>query len=231
MRKSRGSLGCVLVLPTLALLAQGADTGVPPRGASIDYPSHEGADSATIAAAVIPADQVKKMFSPEISKQYIVVEVAIYPDNGIPFDVKSSDFALRVGQRIGRADRPMDVVPLTEAGGIGSHPPFDVTTETGVIYQRSNDPAYGRQQGVGTYSGVGVTEPGQNIPPPPPDPRFDPRVIYDKVQRSSLADGKTITVIAGYLYFPQYAKRKKTDAIELQYARHDGNVNLPLGKP
>jgi hypothetical protein len=231
MRIVRGSLGCVLALTTLALLAKGADTGVPPRGGSTDYPVHERAESAIIAAAVISADQVKKMFSPEISKQYIVVEVAIYPGSGVPFDLKSSDFALRVGQRIGRADRPEDVAPWPEARGIGSHPPFDVTAETGVIYQRGNDPTYGRQQGAGTYSGVGVTEPGQNIPPPPSDPRLDPRVVYDKVQRSSLADGKTKTVIAGYLYFPQYAKRKKSDGIELQYARHDVNVNLPLGKP
>jgi hypothetical protein len=231
MRMMRGFLVCLPVLSILAMLAQGADTGVPPRGASTDYPVHERAEAATIAAAVIPEDQVKKMFSPEIGKRYIVVEVAIYPENDVPFDVKSSDFALRVGQRIGRADLPADVAPWPEAREAGPHPPFDVTTETGAIYQRSNDPAYGRQQGVGTYSGVGVTEPGQNIPPPPPDPRRDPRVVYDKVQRSSLADGKTKAVIAGYLYFPQYAKRKKSDEIELKYARHDINVNLPLGKP
>jgi hypothetical protein len=83
---------------------------------------------------------------------------------------------------------------------------------------------------VGTYSGGGVSAPGQNVPPPP-DPKVDPRVMYDKVRRSSLAEGDTKTVIAGYLYFPQYAKRRKSDAIELKYTRDNVNLNLTLGKP
>ena len=51
---------------------------------------------------IIPANQVAKMFSPEIAKRYIVVEVAIYPENGVPFEVQSADFALRVGRARGR---------------------------------------------------------------------------------------------------------------------------------
>ena len=213
----------------LSLVLSAANTGVPPRGAATDYPAHGPADTTTIAAGMVPANQVAKMFSPEISKQYIVVEVAIYPGNGVPFDVESSDFALRVGQHVGRADQPLDGAPWPEARG-SVRLPVDVTAETGVIYQRSNDPVYGRQQGVGTYSGVGVSAPGQNVPPPP-DPKVDPRVMYDKVRRSSLAEGDTKTVIAGYLYFPQYAKRRKSDAIELKYTKDNVNLNLALGKP
>ena len=78
----------------------GADTGVPPRPVPKDYPVQVQAPAAKIAAAIIPANQVSKMFSPDISKDYIVVEVAIYPENGVPFDVESPDFALRVGQRL-----------------------------------------------------------------------------------------------------------------------------------
>ena len=117
------------------------------------------------------------MFSREIAEQYIVVEVAIYPEGGVPFDVQSSDFALRVGQRMGRADRPVDVAPWLE-------------------YQRSNDPVYGRPQGVGTYTGVGVEVPGRADPPP--DPRVDSRTVYDKIQRFALMTGATNSAVAGY---------------------------------
>ncbi len=103
----RGFLACVLAVRSFRSSFAPRDTGVPPRAASTDYPVHDRADAATIAAVIIPTNQVSKMFSPEIAKQYIVVEVAIYPENGVPFDVKSSDFALRVGQRVGRADRPI----------------------------------------------------------------------------------------------------------------------------
>jgi hypothetical protein len=170
------------------------------------------------------------MFSPEISKQYVVVEVAIYPGGGVPFDVESADFALRVGQRIGRADRPVDVAPWPERRGSEGRSPVDVTTETGVIYQRSSDPVYGRQQSVGTYTGVGVSSPGQPNGPPPPDPRADPQVIYDKAQRMALPEGATKAVIAGYLYFPQYTKRRKSDEIELKYAKDDVKVDLVFPK-
>lgn len=223
----RGFLSCIVASTIFSSAIVVADTGVPPRATSADYPVHDRADAATIAAAIIPANQVSKMFSPDIAKQYIVVEVAIYPDGGVPFDVQSSSFALRVGQRVGRADRPIDVAPWPARRNPSVRSPVGVTTQAGVIYQRSIDPVYGRQQGVGTYTGVDVEAPGRRDPPPPPP---DPRV-YDKVQRSALADGTTQAAIAGYLYFPQYTKRKKSDEIELKFTKDNFAVNLLLGKP
>jgi hypothetical protein len=214
----RGFLACVFATAMLA------------RDASTDYPAHGPAGAATIAADIIPPNQVAKMFSSEISKDYIVVEIAIYPGNGLPFDVKLTDFALRVGQRITRADQPIDVVPWQERRTPSRNLPVDITAETGVIYQRGSDPTYGRQQGVGTYTGVAVSPAGQN-PQPPPNPKVDPQVVSDKVRRSALAEGETKTAIAGYLFFPQYTKRRKSDAVELRYDKDDVSLNLVLGKP
>jgi hypothetical protein len=227
----RGFLAGVFATMILSMAARAADTGVPLRGASTDYPVHERADAATIAADIIPPNQVAKMFSPDISKQYIVVEVAIYPEGGVPFDVKSADFALRVGQRVGHADRPVDVAPWYERRDPGGRLPVDVTVETGGIYEHGDNPYDARRQGVGTYSGVAVTAPGRNDPPPPSDPKVDPRVMYDKVRRSSLAEVDTKTAIAGYLYFPQYSKQRKSDEIELKYTKDDVSANLMLRKP
>jgi hypothetical protein len=223
-------LTCVFASTILSTVASGADTGVPPRAAGTDYPVHGSANAATIAAAIVPANQVSKMFSPEISQQYIVVEVAIYPVGGVPFDVESADFALRVGQRIGRANRPLDVSPWPERRNPAGRLPVDVTAETGVIYERGNDPAYGRQQGVGTYTGVGVSAPGRPDVPPPPDPRVDPQVVRDKVNSKSLPEGDMQAAIAGYLYFPQYEKRRKSDEVELKYAKDSVAVNLVFPK-
>jgi hypothetical protein len=228
----RGFLSCIVASTIFSSAVVAADTGVPPRAASADYPVHDRADAATIAAAIIPANQVSKMFSPEIAIQYIVVEVAIYPDGGGPFDVQSSSFALRVGPRVGLADRPIDVAPWPERRNPSGRSPVDVTTEAGVIYQRSNDPVYGRQQGVGTDTRVDVEAPGRrDPPPPPPDPKVDPRAVYDKVQRFALAEGATQAAIAGYLYFPQFTKRKKSDEIELKYVKDNVAVHLLLVKP
>ncbi len=213
----------------VAMIAHASDPGVPPRAASTDYPVHGPAESATIAAAIVPPNQVTKMFSPDISKDYIVVEVAIYPENCVPFDARSADFSLRVGQRIGRADTPLDVAPWPDRGP-ATHSSVDVTTEVGVIHESDNDPVYGHQHSTTTYTGVGVSSPGHDNLPPPPDPRVDPRVVQDKVQRMALAEGDTKVAIAGYLYFPQYAKRKKSDEIELRYAKDLATVNLVFPK-
>jgi hypothetical protein len=226
----RGFLACIFAGAIFSLIVRAADTGVPPRTASTDYPVHQRADAAVIAAAIIPANQVSKMLSPDIAKQYVVVEVAIYPGSGVPFDVQSSDFALRVGQRVGRSDRPNDVSPWPEKRNPAGRPPVSVTTMAGVTSEHGDDP-YGRRQGVGTYTGVAVEAPGRIDPPPPPNPRYDPRVVYGKVQRFALAEGVTQVAIAGYLYFPQYEKRKKSDDVELKFAKDAVSVNLPLGKP
>ena len=84
---------------------------------------------------------------------------------------------------------------------------------------------------MGTYSGVAVSAPSSNNIPTPPDPRTDPRIIYDKVQRVALPEGTTKTAIAGYLYFPQYGKKKKSHEMELKYSKAADEVNLILPKP
>jgi hypothetical protein len=223
----RTMLACIF---GVAMIAHASDPGVPPRAASTDYPVHGPAESATIAAAIVPANQVSKMFSSGISKDYIVVEVAIYPENGVPFDAHLADFSLRVGQRIGRADIPLDVAPWPDRRAPGIHSPVDVTTEVGVAHENENDPVYGRQHSTETYTGVAVSAPGHDNLPPPPDPRVDPRIVQDKVQRMALAEGDTKVAIAGYLYFPQYAKRKKSDEVELRYAKDLATVNLVFPK-
>src|ERR1700677_3791488 len=136
----RGRLACIFAGTILSLVVRAADTGVPPRAASTDYPVHDRADAAVIAAAIIPTNQVSKMFSPDIANEYMVVEVAIYPDGGVPFDVQLSDFALRVGRGVGRADPPMDVVPWPERRNPAGRPPVSVTTQAGVVYEHSDDP-------------------------------------------------------------------------------------------
>ena len=228
----RGILPSWGLCTMLWILARGADTAVAPRASSADYPVHGSAKATTIAAAIVPADRVGKMFSTGISKQYVVVEVAIYPEEGGALDVESSDFTLKVGRQVGHADRPLDVAPWPERHGPAVRLPVDVTVETGVIYDRSDDPVSGRRQGVGTYTGVAVTNggPGQTDPAPPPDPGPDPRVVNERVRRKALPEGETRSVIAGYLYFPQYGKRRKSDAIELSYSKDDVSMNLVFPK-
>ena len=215
-------LGCAAA--ALYTLGIANAQGVPPRRNASDYPVHESAKTAVIAAAIVPADQVRKMFSSNIGDHYVVVEVAIYPQDGKSFDADSYDFALKTGDKIAHADSPADaVLPWGERKDPVDNKGVHVTEEAGVAVGRSNDPYYGKRTSVGTYEGTTVS----NGPPPPqPQSGPDPRAVEWKLREKALPEGRSAQPVAGYLYFPQYHKKHKGDAVELQYTKQDVEANL-----
>ena len=218
------------VIAALCSLAAGDDIGVPARPSAVDYPVQQAVKSGTIGAAIVPPDQVGKLFSSEIAKKYIVIEVGIYPAPGRSFQVEPPDFLLRVGDRTSHAELPPVGKPWQ-----GSPPPPaaspQVTTETGVIIERGTDP-YGRPvHTVGTYSGVEVAT-GSPAPPPPPPPTSgpDPYWLDQQLRAKALGRGLTPTPVAGYLYFRQSGKRRKSDTVELQFSGDNGSFGMPFPK-
>lgn len=212
----------------LVSFALAGDTGVPPRASSRDYPVSRPAKNAAIGAALLPADQVKKILPAEIGKKYVVVEVAVYPQAGSTVDVVSLDFALKFGpDQIRYASTPRDVA----SGWQENQPPLPnrgvhVTAETGVAYDTGNDPGTGRVHERSTYESISVT----NNPPPgdPQPPPYDPYVVEARARQKALPEGQTRDAVAGYLYFPAPAKRHKGASLELKYLKDGGTVILPL---
>jgi len=222
------------LVATLFALTLCADTGISPRMRSSDYPVHQSAKGVTVGAALVPPDQVSKIFSRAISNQYAVVEVGIYPDDGGTFNVDLLNFTLRVEGRVSRAEKPRDVAPWKDQPASGSNGPLgngpvNVGTETGVIYQRSNDPVYGKRSGVGTYSGVEVDNYPRPSNSPPSSSSQDPKV-QDRLMDMALPEGDISKRVAGYLYFPQTAKRKKNDSIDLDYSKDDVSMRFAFPK-
>src|SRR5690242_16464904 len=73
-------------------------TGMAPRGSASEYAAHQAAAGVELGAAVIPPDQVKKMFITDLNKGgYIVVELAVFPAEGKAAEVHEREFLLRVG--------------------------------------------------------------------------------------------------------------------------------------
>ena len=70
----------------MGLLTNAGAQGVSPRANLSDYQAHQSTKGAILAAAIVPTRQIEKMFSAEIARHYIVLEVAAYPQNGQPFD-------------------------------------------------------------------------------------------------------------------------------------------------
>jgi len=211
----------------LASLAAADDTRVAPRAKPTDYPAHDSVKAAVLAAAVVPPDQVKKIFSADTAKQYVVVEVAVYPEDGHSLNVDLFDFELNTGDQVVRASEPRDIGtawPSAKNPSIGSRGP-NVTAESGVIVDRETDPNTGRPRtSVGTYQGVAVSN--YPRPDPPPQQSTNPRQsdTEDKMRRLALPEGAAKAPVAGYLYFRH--QKHKQDSFTLNYSNDDGSVDL-----
>jgi hypothetical protein len=214
----------------LAGLASAGGTGVSPKPKPTDYPVHDSAKTAILAAAIVPQDQVKNLFSSAMAKNYVVVEVAIYPEDNRTFNVDLIDFELNTGDQFVRASEPGDLGTIWSSAkgpSIGNGGP-NVTTETGVIVARETDPITGRPRtNVGTYEGVAVSNyPRPDNPPPPPSPKQSD--IDAKILRMALRVGPTKDPIAGYLFFRH--QRRKQDTYTLNYSNDDFSVDLKFPK-
>ncbi len=228
------TLCCALFLIPAAVAS---DNGVPPRRNASDYPVQQTvktpAGLAAVGAAIVPADQVRKMFSSDISRDYIVVEVAMYPTDGKSFEADRYDFGLKIGgskgDRVAHADSPSDVAlpPFERRPDLGGpESKVNVTQEAGVAVARTNDPYYGKRTSVGTYEGTTVSNGPAPRSQPAPD-GVDRRAIEAKLRDKALPDGPTAKAVAGYLYFP-VSKKRKNDELELQYTKGDVELDLRL---
>jgi hypothetical protein len=244
----------VLTLSLCAALLMAASPGIRPRAGAESYPVHrEDADYA-IGAALIPPDQVKKMFKLDLNHAgYVVVEVGVFPAPGKDVDLYPTDFTLYTGDKFA-ALRPVsaDTVAELVAGrpdtAAQTKSPHDVNTSAGasVGHVSYTDPVTGRRASgtmTETDAGIGVGAPAPqpcrgydcgstgSVPPtsqPSPTQRAD--TISQDLWEKSLPDGKTPRAVAGYLYFPKPAKKEKEMAWELRYENADAKVRLPLPK-
>jgi hypothetical protein len=224
-------LGLVAVLCLAPALAQGP-IGVHPRSPA-DYAVSAPYNGATFAASILSSDQVKHIFAADISKSYVVIEVACFPGSNASLDVHPDDFFVKTGTK-GEFVHPADGVTVASVIQAKNSPPppsrSTVHTEAGVGYQTGTD-AYGRRvHGVYAEAGAGV---GPDNPPPDPRPSNTPQArqnLEDQLMDRGLGEGRTTAPVAGYLYFSAASlKKSPANTYQLQYFGDRGQkVDLPV---
>ena len=232
-------MGRVLCFLAMAgLLAAGADeTGIRPRPAPADYPALGASGQTTVAAAVVPKEQVGKQFTTDLSRDgYMVMEIAIYPGHGQEVPVAARDFLLTDGH--GTALRPAS--PETIAARYDrKHAPPEIKTPGNVQVYNSSTIGYGtgtydgrRQGGVYTAEGVGV---GVGNPGPTAAPTStaqpDGYEIRQELQGKSLPEGRMDHTVAGYLYFPKPLGKVGKEGYRLTWYGPDNQVHLNIPLP
>jgi hypothetical protein len=219
-----------------ALLVHG-ETGIRPRASASDYPTHQNGDGVTLAAAIVPSEQVKKLFATDLNKLgYIVVEMAIYPDPDKNIEIAGRDFMLRVNPE-GTTIRPVKAsviagqlhkketptVPQELPGHVKVYPSATIGYESGTYNGRRTSGVY-----TGTGVGVGVGDPRTDPPPPPPGAKHpDSLSTQVDLEERALPEGQAHEPIAGYLYFPKPELKKKS-SLDLTWYGPAGQIRLVL---
>lgn len=216
-----------IALMLAAVIAAFASNGIRPRGTPADYSAHATSDGVTIAAAVVPPAQVRKIFSADLnSGGYIVIEVAVYPESAPDVDVSSGDFMLSPA---GETSAVPPVSARTIAGVFdrknSSPRGRDTNVDVAIGYETGNDPVTGQRRS-GTYTGVAVENgPQGTLAPPPSGP--DPWTIKQELEERSLPEGKSTQPVAGYLYFPKL-KKSRSVGYDLTYYGVSNKVRLTI---
>lgn len=211
-------VGC-LCLGTGLLMAQQAapqPKGVPARSNPADYAAHISVDGITHAASLLPADQVKHAFAFDISKHYVVFEVAVYPQAPSSLNLDPDGFVVRSSGEPVHASDGVTVASEIQQKNLPP-PPSNrpaVTTSAAVGYESGTDP-YTGQKYHGTYTSTQVAVDNRdNFPPPPPSPGGYPQdraLLEEQLWDKSLPQAKVDRPTAGYLYFPASLVKKKSN--------------------
>ena len=230
----------LLTLATISLVfAQSG--GIPVRSAPTDYATRNVLDGITVAASVVPPDQLKKLFSKDLTHEgYVVVEVAVWPPAGAAVDISPDEFALRVGSNpaILSSQTPAQIAAGDKTQTAASKPPdipskIHVYQEATIGYE-SGDRRYGQPGGVytGTRTTVGIGDPGYpQGPPPQPMPRGakgDWTAMRRELEQRELPPGRISQPVAGYLYFLKPSVKEKHPEYELDWFRTAGQIRLSI---
>ena len=203
--------------------------GVPARSNPADYTAHLSVGGVTYAAALVPANQVKHAFAFDISKSYVVFEVAVYPQAPSHVDLDPDGFVLRsspTGDPVRASD---NVTVASEIQQKNLPPPPSnrpaVTASTAIGYESGTDPYTGqRYHGTYTASQVAIDN-RDNFPPAPPSPGGYPQdraLLEYQLWDKSLPQARIDRPTAGYLYFPSSLLKKKGNGeYELEYLGSD----------
>jgi hypothetical protein len=153
-----------------------------------------------------------------IVKDYLVVEVALYPEKGLSVHADHSDFALRVNgkPRVIPSMPPTAVVAAIENPQMyGGGPRLDGGAGVGGVIL--GIPGTGGRQGGPD---------GRPVPAPPraPDPNAPPGVDppeqvspNELLVRTALPAGDFKGPVSGFLYFPYRGKTSSIKSLELLY--------------
>jgi hypothetical protein len=216
----------VLLLPAMAgVLA--AQYGTTPKASEQDYPAHTKLAKLSIGAEYLvhSFSSGREMF---IAKDYLVVEVALFPAKGEKLLVNAGHFSLRVN---GRKQALTPQSPEIVANAL-QYP--DPNARTGLQPTAQLGPiVLGQPQPTERFPGDPNVQYPQPLPRAPDDnpsglDKQPPVKAEELVVQAALPDGEHRGPTSGFLYFPYRGKVGHIKSLELIFDGPAGSTTLPL---
>ena len=203
-----------------------AQYGTAPKSSEQDYTAHARLEKLSIGAEYLvhSFSGGRETF---IAKDYLVVEVAIFPAKGMEsFEVSASQFSLRLNGRKAPLEpqAPEFVAASLKYPDWTNHPRAEGAVGPVVL---------GAPAPVERFPGDPQARPPRPIPRAPDDnpsaQEKEPAVKADELAiQAALPDGEHRGPISGYLYFPYQGKIKRIHSLALDFTSPAGSTTLPL---
>ena len=200
-----------------------------PREKAADYPAHAQLPTMEIGAEYL-VHSIPVENGSYVAKEYLVVEVAVFPSTPDGVRISSEHFTLRInGKTVLYAQTPGMVAASLKYPDWETRP--NLTVQAGPVVIGA-PPVVGRfpddprppQTRLPRAPRVPDQTDSSGMGPPPT------RTVEEAVARAALPEGPSAKPVKGSLYFPYQGKMKSIRSLELIYDRGEGapKAKIPL---
>jgi hypothetical protein len=230
MNAMKRIIGLLALLVICSCLSNAQKIGIAPKLKPTDYSAMKQAESLTLGATQLSAKEARKTFVSNLSQDYLVVEVGVFPKGEV--EISPGKFVLKEkdSASVVHVSDPQDMAKAIndkdqQGRDVAVYPVTSVTYSTG----SANDPYYrdgnlNNRHGLSTDAGV-VVEISSNKKDAKTS-EADRKAMLAELKEKSLPQGKTKEAVAGYLYFP--VKARSGVAYELDYQVSGQSVVVQL---
>jgi hypothetical protein len=196
-----------------------------------DYPAHADVGTVSIGAEYL-VHSIPAHSQTFFARDYLVVEVAVFPGRLEPVEIGANTFTLRIN---GRKEVMFPDTPGFVAASL-TYPDWEQHRQTEVQAGIGNaGVTIGRPPSVGRFPDD-PTPRQTRLPPAPKAPPEDqhgieqdsPQTADEALAQVALPDGPATKPVAGYIFFHYRGKAKSIKSVDLVYEGRQGPVTLKL---
>lgn len=194
--------------------------GTEPKAKAEDYEVHASTPTAAIGAEYL-VHSFSRGDQAFLAKNYLVVEVALFPPKDATIQVRNSDFSLRINGK----KAPLLPEAVSMVAGSLQHPEWEQPGPYGEIDASTGNAGVvigGPPRNPNPFPGS--NPPGSQLPPRVEVPKDNPSGVEKEhvkaevvAVETALVEGPHHAAFSGFLYFPYRGKGSSVKTAELQY--------------